>query len=268
MKKGILSPIDFAIAFAVVFAVITFTAFYITGWSSSQVSIGRAADIETASKEIGKTLFETQGIPSDWETSSEVRVRYGLASYAYQIPVIVKEATKFKWEVGEHYGASHINEVIEIPIDFSHEAKSVRVYDEQMNEVPSELVLQTEQNKTRFQINLAPGERKTYYIFYSSVYFEPEWGWTSANATGTIETQILQETEIKIISYQKLKTLSMTNYKEKSKMTDYDFRIEIADFSWGPDLPEGADMAIYSAPLLVQDSSGRLEPKTGKVIVW
>ncbi len=129
-QKG-LNQIDFAIAVFVIITTVAFSVSYVTNYQSHTVAQTRSAELRTTLDSLQKVLFESSGLPKNWEDLNYTPIRIGLKATAYKIPLMLNETG----------GINRTNESVDMRINFDSgcankaHLDTLRLYDRFMNDV-------------------------------------------------------------------------------------------------------------------------------------
>ncbi len=113
--------------------------------------------------------FVGKGNPENWEKENIIPSKVGIASTAFSIPILISD----------HSGVNRLNEPIAIEIYFDEECKniawneSIRIYDENLNEIPYKFLNQTfcfsnflQKAILFFEINVSANSSRRLQIFF------------------------------------------------------------------------------------------------------
>jgi len=164
--------VDFAIAVSMFLFFFAMVLILSTNYFSNISGLTKTSEFRSIAEGIFKLLFESKGIPEDWEENSDLNpVQLGLIEEMYRIPVLVKETS----------GYNRTNELISVNLLFDEDCvnktwnDSMRVFDGNGNEIPFEMSKESfcsnqflKQAKVVWETNLTPNQNKKFYVYYSS----------------------------------------------------------------------------------------------------
>jgi hypothetical protein len=161
--------IDMAIAFAIFIFFFTYVLFLAINYFTVQPHAARIAEYRQKAIDFFESVFESEGEPENWEKTG-APAKLGVASNLYRIPVVVKETS----------GYDRTNELIALNLTLDEDCTdkawndTIRIYDENMNEIPSEVSDQVfcvnqylKQGNIIFEANVSASQSKKYFIYYS-----------------------------------------------------------------------------------------------------
>ncbi len=195
------NQIDFAIAFFIMFMVVSFSMTYISNYFSRQTP-PVSDDMKNVMNYMKRLFFDSKGIPEDWETMNTTPVRIGLQDTTNRIPIILKDNS----------GVNKTNEEIDIYLALDEQCRynvynnSIRLYDSFFNETNFTFYNATycsgnylKEANIQFLINLTGNSSKTYYLYYS-------------NKTEPWKNYTLNLYEDSLVGYWKFDSVNASNY--------------------------------------------------------
>ena len=171
-QKGA-SPIDFAMALSVMVVVIAFSIFYITNYFSRASPNDKTSELRASAAGTGKILFESSGIPQNWENNNYAPVRAGLRTDLKRIAIIAAEKG----------GANHSFEEADLHVVFDGNCfnttynNSIRIYDRFLNETPFRIYNYTEcaansgflrEANINFLFNITGNTSQVFWLYYTN----------------------------------------------------------------------------------------------------
>jgi len=168
--------VDLIIATSLFVIFISSILIYISGYQGKEASWQFITDLRREANKLTDEII-SQGNPPNWNKENVIPSKIGLASSAYSIPILVSDNS----------GYERINEPIVQEIVFDEDCKniawngSVRIFDENFNEVPFRFVNQTfcpsgflQKAILFFEVNVsANSTRKLQIFFYNSTQVNP-----------------------------------------------------------------------------------------------
>lgn len=201
--------IDFAVAVFLIIMVVGISVSYVTNYLSGTLSPKKIEELKLSVKNLEKAIFESSGIPENWEEYNFTPVRIGLKENIHKSIILINET----------YEINRTNEIIDVHILFdinclnkTHK-KGIFVYDNFLNKSPTQIYNETycyseflKEANVLFLVNQTSGEESEYNILYSDknltehqnilylmdnfdIYNETRWG--SQPSWATIENGIL-----------------------------------------------------------------------------
>ena len=168
--------VDLIIATSLFVIFISSILIYISGYQGKEASWQFITDLRREANKLTDEII-SQGNPPNWNKENVIPSKIGLASSVYSIPILVSDNS----------GYERINEPIVQEIVFDEDCKniawngSVRIFDENFNEVPFRFVNQTfcpsgflQKAILFFEVNVsANSTRKLQIFFYNSTQVNP-----------------------------------------------------------------------------------------------
>jgi hypothetical protein len=165
------------IASSIFIIFISATFLYLLGFQKQEATWQALLELRKRATDLVNELL-TQGTPENWEKESILPSKVGIASLAYLIPILISDNS----------GYNRINEPIAQEIAFDEDCKNlawngtVRIFDENFNEVPFRFVNQTfcpsgylQKAILFFEVNVsANSTRKLQIFFYNSTQVNPK----------------------------------------------------------------------------------------------
>jgi hypothetical protein len=169
--------IDLIVASSIFLIFISVVLFYIFGFQKQVPSWQSLIELRKEASELANEII-SKGTPSDWNKENIIPSKIGLASSTYLIPILIFDTS----------GYNRINEPISQEIVFDEECKNlawngtVRIFDENFNEVPFKFINKTfcpsgflQKAILFFEINVsANSSRKLQIFFYNSTQVNPK----------------------------------------------------------------------------------------------
>ncbi len=219
-QKGI-SHIDFAMAVSVMIVTIAFSTFYVSGYFSQTSANDKTGDLQASSSSLEKILFDSAGIPENWENNNYAPVRAGLKGGIPRIAIAAAEAG----------GVNHSFEEADVHIVFDGNClnttynNSIRIYDRFMNETAFRIYNYTEctansgflrEANINFLFNITGNTSTVFWLYYM-------------NDTATPKKSVYNFSyDISLVGYWKLDsvnasnhTLDSTGYHNDGKLINY-----------------------------------------------
>ncbi|MFZ3077798.1 MAG: LamG domain-containing protein [Candidatus Aenigmatarchaeota archaeon] len=172
MRKGA-SHIDFAMALSVMVVVIAFSMFYITNYFSRVSPNDKNSELRSSAAGMEKILFESSGIPQNWENNIYAPVRAGLKTDLKRIAIAAAEKG----------GANHSFEEADLHVVFDANCfnttynNSIRIYDRFMNETPFRIYNSSEcaansgflrEANIDFLFNITGNTSQVFWLYYTN----------------------------------------------------------------------------------------------------
>jgi hypothetical protein len=231
-----MSYVDMAIAISVFILFLGIILGYAITYFTSLPEAQRIAELRDKAIKFFDSVFRTKGTPENWEKINVTPSELGLALDLYRIPVLIEEANS----------TARSNEPVTVFITFDESCvkkawnNTVRIYDENFNEVPLKLSNETfcgtsqflNQSNVTWKVSLAANQTKKFYIYFSpdENVSSPSYGDIPLDGAN-ITKKIFPEEKITAISSTKWNVLKNMSYEELRKTIgeDYRFRIEISE---------------------------------------
>jgi len=229
------SQIDFAVAVGLFLISIAVLIFFLVSYVSNYFNFTAISELRSISFSFFNTLFGSKGVPEKWESYEYTPVKVGLITDLYRLPIVINETN----------GTARINYTINVSIDFDPSClnktwnSTVRVYDENGTEIPSQLFNQAfcseyfvKKADVVFNLTINPYESKKYFVYYS-----PQKHILPSNYSFTFPTAenytvvIYPEEKLASISVDKLKGLRNLSYEEvvQTLGSKYNFYVEVSE---------------------------------------
>jgi len=168
--------VDLIVASSIFIIFISAMLFYLFGFQKQGPSWQSLIELRKEASDLANEII-SKGNPSDWNKENVIPSKIGLASSAYLIPILISDTS----------GHNRINEPIAQEIVFDSDCKNlawngtVRIFDENFNEVPFRFVNQTfcpsgflQKAILFFEVNVsANSTRKLQIFFYNSTQVNP-----------------------------------------------------------------------------------------------
>lgn len=199
------NQIDFAMAVGVIVVVIAFAMFYATSYFSRASAGDKTAELHAVSSGLVKILFDSSGIPANWENNNYTPVRAGLQDGAQRIPIVV----------AERGGANHTFEEADAHTVFDPKCanttynNSIRVYDRFLNDTAFRIYNSTEctansgflrEANINFLFNITGNASAVFWLYYT-------------NDTATPKKSIYNFSyDNSLVGYWKLDSVNASNY--------------------------------------------------------
>jgi len=169
--------VDLIVASSIFIIFISVTFFYLFGFQKQGPSWQSLIELRKEASDLANEII-SKGNPSDWNKENVIPSKIGLASSAYLIPILISDNS----------GYNRINEPIAQEIVFDNDCKNlawngtVRIFDENFNEIPFRFVNQTfcpsgylQKAILFFEVNVsANSTRKLQIFFYNSTQANPK----------------------------------------------------------------------------------------------
>jgi hypothetical protein len=163
--------VDLIIATSIFVIFISFIFIHILGYQSKELSRQSLVELKREAKKLANEII-SQGNPPNWHKENVIPSKIGLSSSAFLIPILISDNS----------GYERINEPITQEIVFDEDCRNfawngtVRIFDENFNEVPFRFVNQTfcpsgylQKAILFFEVNVsANSSRKLHIFFYNS----------------------------------------------------------------------------------------------------
>jgi hypothetical protein len=169
--------VDLIIATSLFVVFISFILIYTLDYQDKEASLQFFGELRREANNLANEII-SQGNPPDWNKENVIPSKIGLASSVYLIPILISDTS----------GYNRINEPIAQEIVFDNDCKNlawngtVRIFDENFNEVPFRFVNQTfcpsgflQKAILFFEVNVsANSTRKLQIFFYNSTQVNPK----------------------------------------------------------------------------------------------
>jgi hypothetical protein len=229
------SQIDFAIAAGLFLTFLAVLISYLVNYTSNYFNLNTISDLRTVAFSFFNTLFDSKGLPEDWENHSYTPVEIGLITDLYRVPLVINETN----------GTARTNYTINVSISFDADClnktwnSTVRVYDENNTEVPNQLFNQIfcsdyflKEADLVFNLTIDAFSSKKYFV-----YFSPQKSIVPLNyyftfpAAENYTVTIYPEERLATVSVDKLKGLRNLSYDEvvRTLGTGYKFYVEVGE---------------------------------------
>ncbi len=216
-KKGV-NQIDFAMAISVMIVVIAFSISYVTSYYSRASPDDKTSELQASSSGIGKILFESPGIPQNWENSNYMPVRVGLKTDFARISMAAAE----KGGVNHSFEEADVHVVFDAACANKTYNNSVRVYDQFMGETNFRIYNYTEcaansgflrEANINFLFNMTGNKSSIFWIYYT-------------NNTATQKKTVYNFSyDSSLVGYWKLESVNSTNYTLDSTQNKNDGKL-------------------------------------------
>lgn len=213
---------------------IVFLAFIISsmvGYINSYTGIASTSELQGVAKSIFNSLFTSKGVPSNWENSTNLPLRFGLATDLYRIPIIVREINNTE------RGNVSVNMTVSFDSNCANTTvgSTIVLYDNNNNYMPVALFNETncagtylKQSDIVFFLTLNASQSRSFYLYYSPdddiTVTRPTIAFpTTTNYTVTIypSQQMTQISAAKVIG------MNSTNYTQFLQTIGTGYRINI-----------------------------------------
>lgn len=169
--------VDLIVASSIFIIFISAVFFYLFGFQKQVPSWQSLIELKKKAADLMNEIL-AQGKPENWEKENVLPSKIGLASSAYLIPILISDAS----------GYNRINEPIAQEIVFDEDCRNIawngtiRIFDENFNEIPFKFVNQTfcpsgflQKAILFFELNVpANSTRKLQIFFYNSTQVKPK----------------------------------------------------------------------------------------------
>ena len=169
--------VDLIVASSIFIIFISAVFFYLFGFQKQVPSWQSLIELRKKAADLMNEIL-AQGKPENWEKENVLPSKIGLASSAYLIPILISDAS----------GYNRINEPIAQEIVFDEDCRNIawngtiRIFDENFNEIPFKFVNQTfcpsgflQKAILFFELNVpANSTRKLQIFFYNSTQVKPK----------------------------------------------------------------------------------------------
>jgi hypothetical protein len=163
--------VDLIVASSIFIIFISATFFYLFGFQKQEPFWQSLIELRKKASDLANEII-SEGNPPDWNKEKIIPSKIGLASSAYLVPILISDNS----------GYNRINEPIAQEIVFDNDCKNlawngtVRIFDENFNEIPFRFVDQTfcpsgflQKAILFFEVNVsANSSRKLQIFFYNS----------------------------------------------------------------------------------------------------
>jgi len=235
-----MTHIDFIIAFALTVGIIFFAIFFVNSNFSREFNYFRAIELEKAASSLERQLFE---IHDDKSLISDFK----------KIQVLLKET-------GNRTHTEQINMSIEPVINKLH------VYDNFMNEIPSEKTIDGNKVFLTFILSFSPYEKRRIDIIYDG----GQTTYMGISSQNDIENRIISEKIMPIVSQEKCLKLNSIEYDDARNAFGFEhqFNINLTDCNYGLEPPMVANIISKEIPVLVERYNGLIYAANARVMVW
>ena len=273
--------IDLPIALSIFLVFFVTTIVFAVNYVSKIPSLNKIDEFRSKAQDLYTMMFESEGIPEDWEKTGTIPAFPGVMTSVRKIPILINETNS----------SDRIDETISINITFDEDCENkawnntVRIHGNDLNDVAFNL---TEQDfcssqflksaNFTFIFNISANQTKKFEI-----YFSDEQNITASNNT-IAPTSLGQnltifsfpEDEIEVTSFLKVDALKNATFDEIIAIGQgYKFRVEIEDTGYNESYGEsessmqGAmDIGCYEAQKLLENPDGLLNKVDVKICVW
>jgi len=229
-----MSQTDFIIGFGVLIVLVSFTIFYISSNYSSEFNSLLLLDLKESSYQLEQLLKDS-------------------------LSDNFKKINSYFKEIG---GEEH-RERIGISIEIENIDK-IHVYDDLMNEIPSDVIRTGKGVNVFFFLDFDPNEEKFVNIFYyggSSTDLKYLGNPEENNVIG----RILSEYNVNVIPNEKCNL----DYDQFRNSLDFEnqFKINLTECSIGPEPPE-TNVIVKNIPILFENSNELMIPENMRVLTW
>ncbi len=221
MTKGA-NQIDFAMALSAMIIVMAFSISYVTNYFSLGSSQDKTFELQSAADGISKILFESSGIPTNWENNNYTPVRAGLKGIS---------SSRIFITAAEKAGVNHGFEEIDVHVVFDTGClnttfnSSIRAYDRFMNETRFRIYNYTEcaansgflrEANINFLTNITGNTSQAFWLYYTNNTATPKksaynfsydsslvgyWKFDSVNSTNYTLDSTINHNDGKLINY-------------------------------------------------------------------
>jgi len=163
--------IDLIVAASIFLVFVSVTFFYILGYQKQTPQWQALVELRKKAMELTNEIL-TEGKPENWEKENVLPGKIGLTSSAFLIPIIVSDES----------GYERINEPVSIEVEFDVNCKnlawkeSVRIFDENFNEIPFKFVNQTfcssgflQKAILFFELNVSANSTRKIQVFFHNL---------------------------------------------------------------------------------------------------
>lgn len=238
-----MTQVDFIISIAIIIITISFVIFYMSNSFSNEINIIRSSELKESANSLEKQFFE-------------IKSNVSLEDNVNKVQGIYKE-------IG---GYSHM-EKMKISLEPALLISKPHVYDNFMNEIPSEIKIVGGKVKIDFWLEFSPYEQRQANIFFfggPTTKIKYMTNITETNITGFI----LSEEKLSIVSQKKCNNLKNITYEDIRKSLGFRHHFKI-DFKCliGLEPPE-TNVIINSIPILFENKNELITLEMAKVLVW
>jgi hypothetical protein len=222
---------DMALAAGIMIVFLAFIISSMVGYINSYTGIASTSELQGVAKSVFNSLFTTRGVPGNWEGSSTLPLRFGLATDLYRMPIVVRETN----------GTERGNVSVNVTVIFDSICANTTIdttivlYDSNNTHVPVALFNKTscpgtylKQSDIVFFLTLNASQSKTFYIYYSPdtnvIVARPTIAFpTTVNYSATVypPQQMTQVSAAKILA------MNSTNYTQFRQTIGSDYRVNI-----------------------------------------
>jgi len=225
-----MSQIDFAVAFVVIFMMVSYSVFFVSNTITKDFDHFAVSEVEESYNSLSGQLFSVADDKS-------------LVSYFNRAQVLLEE-------VGGYQHTENIR--ISIPV-------IVRVYNLTMGEMPSSY-----DGNVSFDLDFSANEKKYVYLVYDGSADQMTF-YSAENVTG----RILFENSVKVLSQEKCSLLKSLSYDESKNIFGLSNNFRIDDYCiYGELPPSDANVVVGKSPMLVEDQDGKLYLGYVTLKVW
>jgi len=235
-----MTHIDFIIAFALTVGIIFFAIFFINSNFSREFNYFRTIELEKAASSLERQLFE---IHDDKSLISDFK----------KIQVLLKE-------VGNRTHTEQINISIEPVINKLH------VYDNFMNEIPSEKTIDGNKVFLTFVLSFSPYGKRRINIIYDG----GQTTYMGISSQNDIESRIISEKNIPVVSQEKCSKLNSLEYNNARNAFGFEhhFKINLTDCNYGLEPPTVANIILKEIPVLIERYNELISATNARMTVW
>jgi len=236
-----MTQIDFVIAFVLIITIIYFAISFVSSNFSNELSVFEMNGLKESASSVQRYLFEILDDKS-----------------------LVIDTKKIKILFKEIGGYDHIEQM---NISIEPLVNKVHIYDNFMNEIPSESSIIGNKILVSFWLSFSQNEEKRINIFY---FGEPTTDIEYLSFDNNITSRILSEKKVTVVSKEKCSKLKKLEYEDVKNMFGFDhqFKINLTDCNYGPEPPEAANVIVKSVPLIIENPNELISAGNAKIMVW
>jgi hypothetical protein len=230
---------DFIVAFGIIVVVIFFAVFYVSNNFSNELNYLTTLELKESGSNLNQLIEENL-----YDNFNKIK-------------------SDFK-EIGNY---AH-REKVGVSLEPATEVSKVHVYDELMNEIPTEPYVAGNKLFVFFWLDFESGEERFIDIFYyggSTTNIKYLGDPVEINVTG----KMLSEYDVKVISQTNCGILQSSDYEQVKESLGFrhQFKLNLTDCEYGPNPPE-TTIVVKQFPLLLEKSNEIISSEIAKVMVW
>ncbi|MFH1473671.1 MAG: hypothetical protein ABIE55_02140 [Candidatus Aenigmatarchaeota archaeon] len=237
-----MAQIDFAIAFVVVFTMISYSVFIVSGTITKDFNYFNLKEIEKSHDSLSRQLFDTMDSKSLISNFKEVQISFE--------------------EIGGY------NHTENLKISIKPLVEKIHVYNQTMDEIAS--VNSTEGNYTNVSFNM---DFSTNQIIYVSVFYSgsntDEIIFNNNVTQDNVTANIISEKDVPVLSQNRCDYLRSLGYDAARNSFGFTHRFRIDNHCvYGEVPPIAANIIVKSVPLFVERIDESIYPEQVILKVW